>query len=315
NPDFVVRRRPARHGRCRFRRRPAGRSRAAGKPGRHAQPRHEHGPSRSPLRRPQPEARIARWPEAPVAGHQPLGLSGFRRLFREEPRHRRRRAEGSGQRGRPQARHPLTQASSTCPPPGGLPPGRSMSDSRLRFPAEWEPQSAILIAWPHAGTDCAERLGEVEETYIALVAAIARFQRVLACVAEDEVDAYARARLASARGDMDRVTFVPAEYDGTWLRDSGPVTLREAGGFRLLDFRFTGWGGEFEAGRDDHLVERLDKINVFLKSSRQAIDFALEGGAIDTAGTGTLLTTWQCLHERHPAAPREELTRRLADWL
>ena len=190
-----------------------------------------------------------------------------------------------------------------------------MSDSRLRFPAEWEPQSAILIAWPHAGTDWAERLGEVEETYIALVAAIARFQRVLACVADDDVEAYARARLASARVDMDRVTFVPAEYDDTWLRDSGPVTLREAGGFRLLDFRFTGWGGKFEAGRDDHLVERLDKINVFLKSSRQAIDFALEGGAIDTDGAGTLLTTWQCLHERHPAAPREELTRRLADWL
>src|SRR3546814_12766335 len=55
----------------------------------------------------------------------------------------------------------------------------SMSDSRLRFPAEWEPQSAILIAWPHAGTDWAERLAEVEETCIAMVAAITRFQRAL----------------------------------------------------------------------------------------------------------------------------------------
>src|SRR5690606_6839570 len=49
--------------------------------------------------------------------------------------------------------------------------------------------------------------------------------------------------------------------------------------------------------------------------SRQAIDFALEGGAIDTDGTGTLLTTWQCLHERHPEVPRAELARRLAGWL
>jgi len=190
-----------------------------------------------------------------------------------------------------------------------------MSDSRLRFPAEWEPQSAILIAWPHAGTDWAERLGEVEDTYIALVAAITRFQDVLVCVADDDVEAYARARLASARVDMDRVRFVPAQYDDTWLRDSGPVTLREGGRFRLLDFRFTGWGGKFAAGRDDRLVEHLDEINTFLNNSRQAIDFALEGGAIDTDGAGTLLTTWQCLHERHPQVPREELTRRLADWL
>src|SRR3546814_17975657 len=89
----------------------------------------------------------------------------------------------------------------------------SMSDSRLRFPAEWEPQSAILIAWPHAGTDWAERLAEVEETCIALVAAITRFQRALVCVADDDVEAYARARLASARVDMDRDEFLPVEYE------------------------------------------------------------------------------------------------------
>ena len=190
-----------------------------------------------------------------------------------------------------------------------------MSDSRLRFPAEWEPQSAILIAWPHAGTDWAERLGEVEETYIALVAAITRFQRVLVCVADDDVEAYARARLASARVDMDRVTFVPAAYDDTWLRDSGPITLRDGDRFRLLDFRFTGWGGKFEASRDDRLVESLDDARTFLKSSRQPIDFALEGGAIETDGAGTLLTTWQCLHERHPDTSREDLSAKLADWL
>ena len=49
----------------------------------------------------------------------------------------------------------------------------------LRFPAEWEPQDAVLIAWPHAGTDWAERLAEVETTYVALAVAITRFQRQL----------------------------------------------------------------------------------------------------------------------------------------
>jgi agmatine/peptidylarginine deiminase len=184
----------------------------------------------------------------------------------------------------------------------------------LRFPAEWEPQSATLIAWPHADTDWADRLGEVEETYIALVAAITRFQPVVICVADDDLQAYARARLASARIDMDRVRFVEIEYDDTWLRDSGPITLRDNDGFRHLDFRFTGWGGKFEASRDDRLVEELHARNVF-NSSRQAIDFALEGGAIETDGAGTLLTTWQCLHERHPGISRATLAAQLAEWL
>jgi len=115
--------------------------------------------------------------------------------------------------------------------------------------------------------------------------------------------------------DMSKVRFIEAPYDDTWLRDSGPITLREGDGFRLLDFRFTGWGGKFDASQDDLLVERLTDAGIFSKSSRQSIDFALEGGAIDTDGDGTLLTTWQCLHERHPDTSREELTAKLADWL
>ena len=225
--------------------------------------------------------------------------------------------------------------------------------AELHFPAEWEPQSAILIAWPHAGTDWAARLAEVEETYIALVAAITRFQDAIICVADDDIEAYARARLSSARIDMARVRFVAVEYDDTWLRDSGPITLLSGTGdpdaartkparhmsepasyasasadaqathpcvandlsenkFVLLDFHFTGWGGKFDASRDDRLVEALSKSGIFLKSSRQVIDFALEGGAIETDGAGTLLTTWECLHERHPDASRAALTEKLA---
>ena len=71
----------------------------------------------------------------------------------------------------------------------------------LRFPAEWEAQSGVLIAWPTADTDWADRLGQVEETYIALVAAITRFQPVLICVADDDVETYAEMRLRSNRID------------------------------------------------------------------------------------------------------------------
>ncbi len=190
-----------------------------------------------------------------------------------------------------------------------------MPQTRLRFPAEWEPQSAILMAWPHAGTDWAERLGDVEDTYIALIAAITRFQRVLVCVADDDIEAYADARLRSNRVDMDQVQFITVAYDDTWLRDSGPIVLREGDGFRLLDFRFTGWGGKFDGSQDDLLVERLNNLNIFFNSSRQAIDFALEGGAVETDGAGSLLSTWQCLQERHPSIPRAELSSRLAGWL
>jgi agmatine/peptidylarginine deiminase len=136
---------------------------------------------------------------------------------------------------------------------------------------------------------------------------------VVVCVADPTLEAHARGRLAGV--DLDRVHFVRADYDDTWLRDSGPITLLTPGGFRLLDFRFTGWGGKFEASRDDALVETLERAGVFSRAERTPIAFALEGGAIDTDGDGTLLTTWECLNQRHPDASRDELSSKLAMWL
>ncbi len=185
-----------------------------------------------------------------------------------------------------------------------------MSES-LRFPAEWENQSAVLIAWPHAGTDWADRLDAVERTYVALATAIARFQPVVVCVADAHLRERASALLAGAGVASDRVRFVQVPYDDTWLRDSGPITLRDGDGFRLLDFHFTAWGGKFEAGQDDQIVQRLHAAGVFGAARHQRIDFALEGGGIETDGDGTLLSTWTCLHERHPDLSREQLTATL----
>jgi agmatine/peptidylarginine deiminase len=185
----------------------------------------------------------------------------------------------------------------------------------LRFPAEWEPQDAVLIAWPHAGTDWAERLAEVETTYVALGVAITRFQRLVIVVADAALEAHARAQLGSAGADLGRVRFVRAAYDDTWLRDSGPITLIDGAGFRLLDFRFTGWGGKYGASQDDALIAQLVAAGLFKNAKHQRIDFALEGGGIETDGDGTLLTTWQCLHERHPGLTRQEISWQLENAL
>ncbi len=181
----------------------------------------------------------------------------------------------------------------------------------LRFPAEWEPQSAILMAWPHAGTDWAPRLQSVQSCFAGLCSAISRYQPLLLLVPDERIEANARAALTAANGHMHSVRFIRLPYNDTWLRDSGPITLRENGGFRLLDFHFTAWGGKFEAGLDDQLVAGMVALGLFAGARHQRIDFALEGGGIETDGAGTLLSTWHCLHERHPDASRQAIEAQL----
>jgi len=222
-----------------------------------------------------------------------------------------------------------------------------MTAPAWRFPAEWEPQSAVIVAWPHAGTDWAARLHEVESSYVALVAAITRFETAVVCVADSPLREHAARLLADAGVRNDRLRFVEVEYDDTWLRDSGPVSLVADGAgvrpwhpvapatpgainldphtshphleaaqrFALLDFRFNAWGDKYASSRDDRLVEALFARGLFGHAQRERIDFALEGGAIETDGDGTLLCTWNCLHARHPDLDRSELSARLAGTL
>jgi agmatine/peptidylarginine deiminase len=192
-----------------------------------------------------------------------------------------------------------------------------MPFTELRLPAEWEPQSAVLLAWPHNGTDWADRLDAAEATYAALVCAIARFEIAIVCVPDAEIGAHATALLREAGANLERVRFVEIPYDDTWLRDSGPLTLR--GGDQqsvLTDFRFTGWGGKFEAAQDDALVAGLFDRGVFNPHVRhQRVDWALEGGGIESDGRGTLLTTWRCLHQRHPDRSRAQIEHTLRNAL
>ena len=191
-----------------------------------------------------------------------------------------------------------------------------MTDHTWRLPAEWEPQAAVLIAWPHAGTDWAERLASVETTYVALAAAVTRFQPLVVVVPAEGLQRHVTDLLQQARVRLDQVRFARLPYDDTWLRDSGPVTLKGTDGtFQLTDFRFTGWGGKFEAEQDDALVAGLAGAGVFGRATRKRIDWALEGGAIESDGAGTVLTTWRCLVQRHPEQSREEMSAILRDSL
>ncbi len=176
------------------------------------------------------------------------------------------------------------------------------------WPAEWTAQDGILIAWPHAGTDWSDNLAEVERTYAALAAAISRRQQLVVCVADDRIESRMRDLATTAGANMDRVQAVRIEYDDTWLRDTGPISLIDGNGFRLLDFRFTGWGGKFEASRDDALVTGLFERGIFSLACRhESVNFALEGGAVETDGQGSLLSTWHCLATRHPDKSREQV--------
>ncbi|MCM0611742.1 agmatine deiminase family protein [Marinobacter sediminum] len=192
--------------------------------------------------------------------------------------------------------------------------------SRRVLPSEWAPQSAVMLTWPHPGTDWADILEEVEPVFTNIAKAVLRFEHLLISCEhvvklqelERDLNAY-----AERNGLPGRVVAVPAPANDTWARDHGPISVQTEEGLALLDFRFNAWGGKFPWEKDDALNLHLANAGAFGSTPLQTIDFVLEGGSIEADGHGTLLTTSECLltPTRNPAHDRTAIEQLLSELL
>ncbi|WP_031435542.1 agmatine deiminase family protein [Methylomarinum vadi] len=182
----------------------------------------------------------------------------------------------------------------------------------IRFPAEWEAQSAVVIAWPHPSGDFTN-LTAVEDSYRFIAATIARFQPLLIVCKNDEHQQRIEAQLDSS----DKIRFIQADYNDIWLRDTVFLTVENNGQAELLNFRFNGWGNKYEHGADNALNKTLLRHAVFAGLPYRDIDFVLEGGSLESDGRGTLLTTANCLlnPNRNPEFNQHAITRQLEKQL
>ncbi|WP_277872175.1 agmatine deiminase family protein [Marinobacter maroccanus] len=188
------------------------------------------------------------------------------------------------------------------------------------LPAEWAPQSAVMLTWPHPGTDWADLMNEVEPVFENIAKAILRYEHVvISCEHVTRLQELERDlnRYAEQNSFPGRVKAVPAPANDTWARDHGPITILTDDRPTLLDFRFNAWGGKFPSEKDDALNNHLFNAGVFGTTMTQQVDFVLEGGSFESDGQGTFLTTSECLltPTRNPAMDRTAIEQLLSEVL
>jgi agmatine deiminase len=176
----------------------------------------------------------------------------------------------------------------------------------LRFPAEWSPHSAVWIGFPSAPDLWLEDLEPAQEEVAAFARAVhagGKGETVrLVCANE------AAAERAVALKTGAEIHLLP--FFDVWLRDTGPLIVRDDDALLALDYRGNGWGGKYPSPLDDAIGGLLAASASFVPSPRLMI---LEGGAIDLDGAGLLVTTEQCLlnPNRNPLMSRPEIEAQL----
>jgi agmatine deiminase len=177
------------------------------------------------------------------------------------------------------------------------------------MPAEWAPHERTLMAWPARAELWGAQLEQAKADYAATATAVAAFEPLTMVCADERAATEARARLP---GDVE---IVVEPIDDSWLRDSGPIFVTNAGARAGVQFGFNAWGERFHPYDQDatiaaRLVERIG-------DDCYRSPLVLEGGSICVDGEGTLITTEQCLlnPNRNPQLSREQIESHLIDFL
>ena len=177
---------------------------------------------------------------------------------------------------------------------------------KKRLIGEFERQAFTQIIFPHAKTDWNAYLDVAQKTFVNIINSIRKYQKCL-------IVAYDIAEVKAYFEDEDNLEFVQYITDDTWARDCSALSLKQDNETVLLNFTFNGWGNKFSACKDNLMTKNI--AQKYSTCKLENIDFVLEGGAVESNGTGTILTTSACMlnKNRNPQFNTVQITKKLKD--
>ncbi len=195
---------------------------------------------------------------------------------------------------------------------------KRMSNPRLdgyEMPFEGDAHFGTLILLPFRKDTWRNNALPAQENFKEVIEAIAKFEPVYVGIHPSIYK-----KVISDYQNKKNIHPIKIKYDDAWVRDTGPIFVKNNDKMRLVDFRFNAWGGDVDGlysnyKDDDLLAGRLAKL---FKVERYYLDdFILEGGSIHVDGEKTCLVTKACLLSkgRNPRLSKLEIEENLKTYL
>ncbi|HSR59613.1 MAG TPA: agmatine deiminase family protein [Robiginitalea sp.] len=183
----------------------------------------------------------------------------------------------------------------------------------IRYPAEWEPQEGVLLCYPHNGHDWPGKYGAIQWALIDFIKKVAEVETVFLLVRDRALPAIVHEKLERAHVNTKQVQYIVCKTNRSWMRDSGPIGIYRNGKRSFLKFAFNGWAKYTNYRLDRHVAGVVSShfSQSPLVASYRGKEVVLEGGALESNGRGTLITSEECLlhpsvQVRNPGFTRED---------
>lgn len=185
---------------------------------------------------------------------------------------------------------------------------KTSSDLNYSMPAEWEEHKAVWLAWPNDEDSFPNRVCNVDKFFAKMIAALQPSEQVELLVLDQEMRTRAMQMIEAEGLDSEEINFHITKYADVWLRDTGPIFVKDSSGkIVITNWIFNSWGNKWpELLIDGEIPE---KISEWKNLPSNDCNLVLEGGAIEVNGEGVCLTTEQCLlnENRNPGITKKEI--------
>lgn len=186
----------------------------------------------------------------------------------------------------------------------------------LHFPAEFAPQEAMWLSWPHKEASWPGKIDTIYPVYAKFIGLIAEAQKVRINVADAAMKAFAEKHLLSVNENLNNVEFYFNPTNDAWCRDHGPAFVVNYAEKKksIVDWGYNAWGGKYPPYDLDDVVPTRIANEFGLDVFHPGI--VMEGGSVEFNGKGTLLTTSACLlnKNRNPHLSQKEIEQYLVDF-
>lgn len=186
------------------------------------------------------------------------------------------------------------------------------------FPAEFAPQAATWLSWPHKEASWPGKINTIYPFYSQFVKELTLGQKVCINVNDEAMKNFAIGHLQQADVDLSKVEFFFHPTNDAWCRDHGPAFLVNPNAAEhkkvIVDWDYNAWGNKYPPYDLDDVVPTLIgkhyNIPVFYPQ------IVMEGGSVEFNGKGTILTSTACLlnPNRNPHLNQEQIEKYLCDY-
>lgn len=183
------------------------------------------------------------------------------------------------------------------------------------FPAEFAPQRAMWLSWPHKEASWPGKIHTIYPVYCQFIKLIAEGQQVCINVADEKMKQFAVEQLTAVGCPFNNIQFYFHPTNDAWCRDHGPAFLLNGkGGKAIVDWGYNAWGGKYPPFDLDDVIPTLIGEKLGLPVFNPGI--VMEGGSVEFNGKGTLLTTTACLlnKNRNPHLTQAQIEKYLIDY-